>query len=346
MVASSLAESGGISLPDDIAAALRKRATKIALFAAANAREAAALTAELQRHTINAAVLKGVVLSAQAYGKLTVRHQKDIDLLVAPHDAFSAHSVLTSRGYLFEGATDSPPPNERYMRHAKHLAYLHQTTGMRIDLHWRLYDNPFLGPKHYPAERWQTVDLGFGLQCRTLATDDLLLYLCAHGTSHGWSRLKWLADVAALLQQSPNRMTELSKQAASYRLQRSVTQTFLLLHTLFGTPLPDDFPAPDWAERRLVETAWDAMIRSHASTELYAERFASTRIRLSQFLLSAHPGFLSHQIDTELFCSETKPENNLSSHLLSPVHRTQSWIVRKLYNKAPLIPSNTEQKTE
>ena len=33
----------------------------------------------------------------------------------------------------------------------------------------------------------------------TLPVSRLLLYLCVHGALDGWLRLKWLADIAALL---------------------------------------------------------------------------------------------------------------------------------------------------
>ena len=37
----------------------------------------------------------------------------------------------------------------------------------------------------------------------TLGADDLFAYLCAHGAYHAWFRLKWLADIGALLAAEP-----------------------------------------------------------------------------------------------------------------------------------------------
>ena len=34
---------------------------------------------------------------------------------------------------------------------------------------------------------------------RTLGEEDLFAYLCMHGALHWWHRLKWLADINALL---------------------------------------------------------------------------------------------------------------------------------------------------
>ena len=39
---------------------------------------------------------------------------------------------------------------------------------------------------------------------RTMGEEDLLAYLCMHGALHWWNRLKWLADVNALLAQTPD----------------------------------------------------------------------------------------------------------------------------------------------
>lgn len=38
---------------------------------------------------------------------------------------------------------------------------------------------------------------------RTLGDEDLFAYLCIHGALHWWNRLKWLADVNAMLASTP-----------------------------------------------------------------------------------------------------------------------------------------------
>ena len=42
-----------------------------------------------------------------------------------------------------------------------------------------------------------------GKDGRTLSPEDLLLALCVHGSVHMWSSLRWVADVARLLERSP-----------------------------------------------------------------------------------------------------------------------------------------------
>ncbi|PYT25415.1 MAG: hypothetical protein DMG57_25265 [Acidobacteria bacterium] len=37
-----------------------------------------------------------------------------------------------------------------------------------------------------------------GQQIHTMASEDLLIDLCAHGCKHLWQRLAWIGDIAAL----------------------------------------------------------------------------------------------------------------------------------------------------
>ncbi len=170
---------------------------------------------------------------------------------------------------------------------------------MQVELHARLHDNVSLCQLTGSPDLWQAVDVGFGLKMPTLPTQNLLLYLFLHGAGHGWFRLKWLADVAALLHRHPEETEPLLRMAEEVGARRAVVQGLMLSAHLFGTSLPAAC-APDWAERRLINVGWDALTRRNASTELYDERFASTRIRLSQLLLAVRPRHVLNQLRFEL----------------------------------------------
>src|SRR3974377_2389702 len=74
---------------------------------------------------------------------------------------------------------------------------------------------------------------------RTLGEEDLFAYLCMHGALHWWYRLKWLADINALLAAAPEASIERLFQAPEPGVAgRASAQTLLLCRWLLGTLLP------------------------------------------------------------------------------------------------------------
>jgi hypothetical protein len=83
------------------------------------------------------------------------------------------------------------------------------------------------------------VPLVNGIGLRTFSEDDLFAYLCAHGAVHCWFRLKWLADIAALLARQPEGGIERLYRAAHARgAGRCAAQAMLLCQRILGTPIP------------------------------------------------------------------------------------------------------------
>ena len=74
---------------------------------------------------------------------------------------------------------------------------------------------------------------------RTLGEEDLFAYLCMHGALHWWNRLKWLADINALLAAAPEDGVERLFRAAEARgAGRAAAQAMLLCRRLLGRPCP------------------------------------------------------------------------------------------------------------
>ena len=188
-------------IPDDPAAALRAGSV-------ANAHDCLQRTADLfalnrlfREQQIDLRIFKGIPLAITAFHDPTLRDTGDIDLLVAEKDIFPAGEILRAQGYLrFEPQARLTPRRLRsYLAHQKDFAFEHPETGLVIDLHWRLFRNPWLPANarlEQVGEDW--IDLG-SERIPTLPAPQLLVYLCVHGALDGWLRLKWLADIAALL---------------------------------------------------------------------------------------------------------------------------------------------------
>jgi hypothetical protein len=114
--------------------------------------------------------------------------------------------------------------------------------------------------------------------------------LCAHGATCGWMRLKWLADVAALLDQSSDtELRELYRFGRSLGAKRCVGQAMLLCRRLFGTTLPYEVlsdirrdPVTGWLER----IALASLIGGGGAAELDCRPTTARAVLFSRFLLS------------------------------------------------------------
>jgi Uncharacterised nucleotidyltransferase len=280
--------------------------------------------------------VKGPALAVLAFGKLGLRSGHDIDILV-PYEALpAATAVISHAGY----RRFDPPPNisdtqlRVVMRLRKDLGFVHQSTGLRIELHWRLFLN-----RHAMAERSfmaasRVVPLSGAAGVRTLGEDDLLAYLCMHGALHWWKRLKWLADVNALLASTPQNGVERLIRAAEARgAGRAAAQALLLCRKLFQTPLPRSLTATldkSVTMRWLEATALKAMTMGHGEHDPNEMRFGTTRGSLSTFLLNRNWRYQLAELGIHLI----NPTDVLTIplpqplHFLYPVLRVPLWAWR------------------
>jgi hypothetical protein len=85
----------------------------------------------------------------------------------------------------------------------------------------------------------QDVEIARGVILPTLARDELFAYLCVHAATSAWFRLKWLADLAALLAGAGEaEIRRLYERSQALGAGRSAGASLLLCHGLLGTPVP------------------------------------------------------------------------------------------------------------
>ncbi|UZK69006.1 nucleotidyltransferase family protein [Sphingomonas sp. S1-29] len=237
LVAQALSDAG-VAVPPPIAAVARKRG-----FAALRqAQTALALQDALHRAGVASIELKGSTLARKFYGTIGARESVDIDLVVAPGDVARGWQVLEAMGFdrvtphhPREGAV---PPLYRWA--AKDSIHRHRDSGVVVELHWRLSDD-LERPELPPRATWQAVEIDDGRALMTLGDDDLFVYLCTHGAAHGWARLKWLADIGAMLAAAPDDGARYWRLAQGAGSARAAASALLLAHQLLGTPLPPGF---------------------------------------------------------------------------------------------------------
>ena len=239
--------------------------------------------------------LKGTSLAVLAYGNLGLRNCKDIDLLVSPETLGPAMALVERAGY----RRFDPPPNisdaqlRLLMSLRKDLGFVHEKTGLQIDLHWQLFLNPHAMDEVSVMAASRVVPLTGTTGLRTLGEEDLFTYLCVHGALISWRSLKWLADIGALLTTEPEIGPERFYRAAEARSAgRAAAQAMLLCQRLLGVPLAAPFmttirnsPKLRWLE----ETALNAITAGRGEREPHDERFGTTQAACRHFF-SARAG--------------------------------------------------------
>lgn len=287
LVWNSLAECR-VALPLTQADSLSSDATAISATNLRTAVECARLLDAFERAAMSLLFIKGLTLGALAYPRPLLKMGWDIDLLIAPDQVLDAAELLRSQGYapiIPKGDTEL----ESWHRARKESVWLKQEGGFHVELHTRLADNPRLIPAIDIFSPEQEVVVANGVRLPTLRTEELFAYLCVHGASSNWFRLKWIIDLAALLHGlSPQDIAALYGRSQELGAARAAAQALLLAHRLYGTlkgsPLAEDL-SRDRTSRWLAQTAFQQIAGYPEPREPTGKFLGTFPIHLTQFFL-------------------------------------------------------------
>lgn len=281
----------GVPVPDklakDIGADARIIAQQNLMFAAESAR----LRDLFADADIPLIFIKGLTLAVLAYGNLGLKRGWDIDIAVPPDRAEAAAALLTAAGYVrtIPDPALSDAQFRIWVRHWKESVWRHRDKGIYVELHTGLVDNPRLLPGLGALSPVQQVEIAPGLALPTLKKEELFAYLCVHGASSAWVRIKWLADVGALLGAGDSAETErLYRRSRELGAGRASAQALLLCAELFETPLPSTLAAElraDRANRYLAHAALAMMAGANEEREADDRLLGTLPTHLTQFLL-------------------------------------------------------------
>jgi len=175
--------------------------------------------------------LKGPALALALYGDGSLRQSNDLDLLVRRDDFPRAEALLLRWSFTALGA-----PSEHDRRFLR--------GGLLVELHFEL-----ASPRFFPFDidgiwsRSRRVDF-CGKPARAMSNIDLVLYLCAHGLKHGFSRLIWILDLARALQGLEAReYRELMRQAQRRGLRPWLLIGCEVVRAMFPQQLPIELDA-------------------------------------------------------------------------------------------------------
>ncbi len=325
----------GIAAPEAFRQALARRAAQDGLVNRVFARETVTMIGALEAAGVATLALKGAGLAGLVYGDLALRQSRDIDLLVAEEDLVRADEVCRQAGY--RRLQPSPDIDDvrlaAWRRWRKDFIYRHASRDLTLELHFRLVLDPVRAARLdlWGARRRPDVP-GLG----ALPVPDgpaLYAYLCLHGALCGWFRMKWLADLAALLAgRSETEVEALHDGAVARGAGRASGQALLLLERVFDRPLAaglrtrlGDDPAIRW----LADFAFGVMAdpREPGATPLGAGAIELSHLVLAEDWRARRQEIGVWLIDWPLVQALGLPRG---LWFLYPLLRGPAWLVRKL----------------
>ncbi|MGO4274859.1 nucleotidyltransferase family protein, partial [Paenibacillus sp. TAF58] len=183
---------------------------------------------------ISTIVLKGPVLAVDLYGDVSLRTSRDLDILIPIENVDQAEELLRSQGYVKEEEYNTILNDWKWRHH--HVTFIHPDKRVTLEIHWRLSPGPGKEPSFgelWGRKRKSTIT---SHPVYYLGREDLFLFLASHGARHGWSRLRWLADIDRITRQDIDD-AKLHSLLMKNRQLHLGAQAIILAAQLLHTPL-------------------------------------------------------------------------------------------------------------
>ena len=276
-------------VPAAVEIALASDARRIAERGLRTVQECRRLLAAFEGARLPLMFLKGLTLAKLAYGRPFTKMSADVDVLVLPEDLARSAALLRELGYRLQ----IPEAGSQLLRWhglSKESVWLGDK-GLILELHHRVADQRQLLPALTATSPHQLVEIVPGIELPTFADAELFAYLCVHGASSAWFRLKWITDFAALLHDRKSSEIEtLYHRSQELGAARAADQALLLAERLYALPLPDVLskrlrksPVSRW----LAKAALTGMLHGEPTERPFGTR----TIHLTQFFLLPGAGY-------------------------------------------------------
>lgn len=241
-------------VPTEIAVACKTYLTARETTAAEALAQLAEVVDALAAKGIDALPYKGPVLGLQAYDDAALREYHDLDFLIRREHISSTLSVLSELGYRSAAVVGL-----RARRIADYYRYnghdiMFARDKLPLEPHWALAPRTFsaeldTGPIFDRASLVYTAE---GRRFACFAPEDTLLVAAMHGGKEQWSRLIWIADIAALLQAHPALdWTAVLARAAQTGCLRMTLLAAALASEFLNAHLPDHVHAAVGSDREI-----------------------------------------------------------------------------------------------
>jgi hypothetical protein len=236
LLAALLGTCDGQLVPQEIQQKLQDRLRAQLLFTLSMTAELFRLLEDFAEAGVETLLVKGPVLSMQAFGDPGLRPYVDLDLLVRHSSIQRATELMIAAGY----QPDVPMSAIRAGKIPGEYLFTRPDTKLLVELHtertFRYY------PRSLPIEALFERRILVRLDAHdvpALAVEDELVLICIHGAKHFWERLIWIADVAALITRQRN--IDWARAALAARdvgAERMLHVGLRLAADVLETPLP------------------------------------------------------------------------------------------------------------
>jgi hypothetical protein len=238
MVYHHLARLAPEALPPSVRATLKQRSEGLLAVNLHRLRVLQQVVAALDAADVPVLTFKGPLLAQAYYGNLGFRRFVDVDLLVPRPALPAAATVLREHGFV-PPAPRTAPETARMVEAQLGLEFVRPDDEVWIELHWALLNKTFAFPLATADvfARAQPHEVG-RRRVWGLCDEDLLLYLCAHGTKHHWATLRWICDVAQVCRTGTVDWAVLLQRARALDCDRMLALGLLLAGRWLDAPVP------------------------------------------------------------------------------------------------------------
>ena len=230
------------NVPQTVLDQLRNFANGIAQWNLALTAELLKLLKLLEEQGIRALPLKGPALAVAAYGDLSLRQFCDLDILVSRADMIKAKEALIAQGY-HPDLELSPQEEAAYLKSHHDYKFVRPEDHVVVEIQWGITQWSLAFAFDF-EEAWKRREGSFlaGTSVFNVAPETLLLLLCVHGTKHRWGQLKWICDIAELVDACGRKLDwdRVMDQARQLGGERMLLLGLALSRDLLGARLPSD----------------------------------------------------------------------------------------------------------
>ena len=152
---------------------------------------------------VEAMPFKGPVLAVQAYGDLSMRSYRDLDILIHANDISRAYEILTDHGHIL---TDTGQIGvQRIFRSIQQKDLRFSFHGDILELHSEIIERLLAVPLDMDQLWDRSLPIFIhGQKIMTMSPEDTVIVLCFHGFKHAWQNLVWLADLISMISNHPD----------------------------------------------------------------------------------------------------------------------------------------------
>lgn len=273
-----------LSIPDAPRARIEAAAKRDAIEALHRIAENKRILDRFTADGVEPVVLKGWPLSLRLYGDAGLRQGRDLDILIPPEALADCHSALSQLGYRPMQSGDHRERligSRTLLRECNDLEYFHTANNHCVELAWRAH--PVAGFPDMTADpantRWLQTPIG---HVKVLTDQAELIYLVLHGMLHMWLRLKWLVDIARLMElRGSDALEQDVALATELGIGKAMRFSLFLAHMILKTPLPPSLQGPPPAQfERQAMAVMHHMVRPQSEVAGMAARWQFYRFAL------------------------------------------------------------------